>query len=98
MIPNKEQLKKFHFRNVDMATWVRIITLFVVLINQVAVSVFDTQLIPFEDADIYEGISTGATMLIAIITAWKNNSFTEEAQEADSIMKATKEINKERGE
>lgn len=88
---DKSKLKKFHFRNVDMATWVRIVTLLVVLVNQVAVSVFNTQLIPFDDAEIYEGISTLATLIIAVVTAWKNNSFTEFAQEADSYKKDLEE-------
>lgn len=98
MTPNKEQLKKFHFRNVDMATWVRIVTLFVVLANQIALSVFDTQLVPFEDAEIYEGVSTGATFLIAMVTAWRNNSFTEEAQEADRSIRSKKGSNRKGGE
>lgn len=92
------KLKNVHFKNVSVATWVRIITLFVVLVNQIALSVFNVQLLPFEDEQIYEGISTMATFVVAVISAWKNNSFTDEAIEADSIMKAQKYINREKGE
>ncbi|MED0689969.1 phage holin [Bacillus licheniformis] len=81
---------KFNLRNVRPATWVRIIALFLVLVNQIAVSVLDTTLLPFTDAEIYEGVSTVVTLVVSVWSAWKNNSLTEPAQEADRVLKAKK--------
>lgn len=81
---------KLNLKNVSKATWVRIVALFLVLANQIAVSVFELQLIPFSDQQIYEGVSTLATFIVSLVTAWKNNSFTREAQEADEVLKYVK--------
>ena len=80
--------KKFNFKSVTPSTWVRIITLTLVLINQLAVTFTNVQLIPFEDEQIYESLSMVATFIVSIITAWKNNSFTVEAQTADVVLKS----------
>lgn len=77
---------KFNFKGVSKGTWVRIISLFLVLINQISVSLFKFQLLPFEDEQIYEGVSTVLTFIVALWTAWENNSFTEKAQEADKLL------------
>lgn len=84
-------MKNINLKGVSKATWVRILGLLFILINQVATSVFNTQLLPFTDAEIYEGISTVLTIVISVYTAWKNNSLTEEAQYADSVLKLKKE-------
>lgn len=81
---------KVNFRNVEPATWIRIITLLVVLVNQIAISVFDFQLLPFTDEQIYEGVSALVTFAVAVISAWYNNSLTEPAQEADRVLKEKK--------
>lgn len=84
-------MNHINLKGVSKSTWVRIIGLLVILVNQVATSVFKVQLLPFEDAEIYEGLSTVLTLLISVYTAWKNNSITEEAQYADSILELKKE-------
>lgn len=80
----------FNFKGVSKATWTRIIALILVLANQIAVSFFDAQLLPFEDAEIYEGVSVLVTVIISILAGWKNNSITQEAQEADRVLKLKK--------
>jgi SPP1 family holin len=82
-----------NLKGVSKATWTRIIALILVLANQIAVSFFDVQLLPFEDAEIYEGVSVVLTAIIAIAAGWKNNSVTKEAQEADEILKEKKGSN-----
>lgn len=83
-------MNKINLQGVDKATWVRIIGLFLILINQISISIFEFKLIPFEDAEIYEGISTALTVLIAVWAGWKNNSVTEKAQEADRVLREVK--------
>lgn len=81
-----------NIKNVDKSVWVRIIALFLVLINQISVSFFDFQLIPYADEQIYEAVSIVVTTAIAFWTAWKNNSFTQEAQLADEYLKEQRRI------
>ncbi|WP_130807638.1 SPP1 phage holin family protein [Senegalia massiliensis] len=81
----------FNFKGVNKATWVRIVGLFLVLINQVSISFFKFELISFGDEQIYEGVSTILTVVMAIVAGWKNNSFTEEAQKADAVLKYKEE-------
>ena len=86
-----------NFKNVDKSVWVRVIALFLVLANQISVSFFEFKLLPFADEEIYEGVSIVVTTLVAFWTSWKNNSFTDEAQEADVYLKeykANKKFNK----
>lgn len=79
-----------NLKGVSMDTWVRILVLIIVLINQISVSIFGVQVIPFTDEEMYEGISTALTIVVTIWTTWKNNSFTHEAQRADNLMKEIK--------
>lgn len=75
-----------NFKNVSTATWTRIIALLLSLINLIGVSIFNVQLLPFDDAQVYEGVSVGVTVVATILTTWKNNSFTPEAQKADDYL------------
>ncbi|WP_405101390.1 SPP1 phage holin family protein [Oceanobacillus sp. FSL H7-0719] len=78
-------MKKINLKGVTKATWARIITLFLALANQVSISIFNYQLLPFDDAAIYEGVSTALTVVAAIIAGHKNNSVTVEAQKGDEV-------------
>ena len=78
-------MNKLNLKGVDKGTWVRIIGLFLILINQISISVFKFELIGFGDAEIYEGVSTILTVVISIYAGWMNNSITKEAQLADKI-------------
>lgn len=59
-------------------TIIRTVTLFIVLLNQILIC-FDKNPLPFAENDIYNFISTVATVIISIITWWKNNDFTQKA-------------------
>lgn len=76
-----------NIKGVDKQTWVRVIALFLVLANQISVSFLDFKLIPFAEEEIYEGVSLVLTTLVTLWTSWKNNSFTDKAQEADKLLK-----------
>lgn len=79
-----------NFRGVSKQTWVRMIVLFLILLNQVSLTFLDFQLLPFNDDQLYEGVSTIFTIIGVIWAAWKNNSFTIEAQKADDHLERLK--------
>lgn len=87
-------MKKLNWKGVAKETWVRIIALFLIWVNLISVSIFDFELIPFSDAQIYEGVSVLLTVLVTFWTTWKNNDFTPEAQEFIAKMRETKKKNK----
>lgn len=80
--------KSFNFKSVKPVVWVRILALFLSFLNLIAIELFDYQLLPYTDEEIYNGVSVIITVVISIYTTWKNNSFTEEAQEADKLIEA----------
>lgn len=67
-------------------TIVRTAALFIVLANQL-MTLFGKEALPFTDEEIYSGVSSAATVIIAVIAWWKNNSFTEPAIAADEYRK-----------
>lgn len=78
---------KLNFKGVSRDTWVRIISMFLVFVNLVATNLFDFKLLPFEDEEIHEMVSIVLVTSVSIWTAWKNNSFTSKAQEADKVLR-----------
>ena len=75
---------------VSKSTWIRVIALAIALLNDI-LSRAGINPIPYSSTDVYNVISTVATTVIALYTAWKNNSFTREAIEADAYMRYLKE-------
>ena len=74
---------------VSTDTIIRTIVLAVALINQILTSCGKNP-IPFSDEEIYEVVSILITVGASIWAWWKNNSFTQEAIEADNLMKISK--------
>lgn len=87
-------MSKLNLKGVPTATWARIVGLFVILANQVSVSIFSFQLVPFGDEEIYEGVSTILTIFISVLTTWKDTPITKEAQEGSRVTKKLKGANK----
>ena len=85
----KEVLKKVDNK------WVRLVILIVVFINTAGM-ILGYQLLPFENEEIATGISIVALALSEIWNHWKNNSYTDEAKEADIYMSELKEQRKSR--
>lgn len=79
-----------NLKGVSKDTWVRVLALVAILVNQVSISLYGVQLLPFDDEQIYEGISTVLTIVISMWATWKNNSFTTEAQRADNHLQNLK--------
>ena len=80
---------KFDIKNVKADTWARLIVLVIALANQV-LAIFGKGQIAIAENDIYQLCSIVATVISAFAAMWKNNSFTQEAQVADDIMKDLK--------
>lgn len=73
----------------------RLAVLVLLLVNQTLVTI-GWEPLPYSEEDIYEGVSSVATVAMAIYTWWKNNSVTEEAKEADVQLKRKKQAKKDR--
>lgn len=77
--------KKLNLKGVDKGTWVRTAVLVLALINQILVSVGkSSKVVAIEDW--YGYVSYAFTAVASIISWWKNNSFTDRAQEADAYL------------
>lgn len=75
--------------NITAGTIARTIILALALINQV-LSVTGHPVLPIEDAQIETLVTTGWTVVAALIAWWKNNSFTPAAKVGDEVMKQVK--------
>lgn len=82
---------KFNLKGINKATWVRLIVMLLVLVNEVSVVFFKHKLIPLTDTQLNTYISTGATVIGTIWVGWKNNSVTSHAQQADDVLKQLKD-------
>lgn len=71
-------------------TIIRTIVLVITLINQ-TLTLLGKNPLPFAEEEMYEILTTIATLVITTWAWWKNNSFTSAAIEADKYMKAIKE-------
>lgn len=83
-------MKKINLKGVTVQTWARTIVLLLALISQLCVILGKrTESI---DVDQWQEYITYALTVIGSIWAWwKNNSFTQQAQDADNILKGSNE-------
>ena len=72
-------------RTVSVGTITRTAALSLALANQL-LSAAGKPLLPIDNAQLEQMISTGFTVGAALTAWWKNNSFTPEAIEADDFM------------
>lgn len=90
----KTIIKTIDLKNVKISTWVRLMMMMIALISYLAK---EFGLVPPEvtENEVYN-IVIIVFMVISFLQAyWKNNSFTEAAQEADSYFNLLKEDYKE---
>lgn len=78
-------MKKINLKGVSMQTWVRTLVLVLALLNQA--------LVMFGVTDNEVGLETWTqyatyafTVISSIWSWWKNNSFTQKAQQADAVL------------
>lgn len=75
--------------NITAGTIARTIILALALINQI-LSATGHPVLPIEDAQIETLVTTGWTVVAAIVAYWKNNSWTAAAKAGDEVMKQEK--------
>lgn len=78
-------MKKINLKGVTAQTWARTLVLVLALISQLAVILGKRS----EAIDIdqwQEYVTYAFTALAAVVSWWKNNSFTDKAQEADDVL------------
>lgn len=71
---------------ITAGTVARTIILALALVNQV-LSALGRPLLPIEDAQVETLVTTGWTVVAAMVAWWKNNSFTAAAQAGDQTMR-----------
>ena len=76
-------LKKI-FGNVSSATIVRTVCLMLALVNQI-LSATGHSMIPIDNAQVEQLVTSLITVAAALVSWWKNNSFTSAAIEADKV-------------
>ena len=76
--------------NITSGTIARTIILVLALVNQLLTATGHS-VINISDESINTLISTGFTIVTAVIAWWKNNSFTQSALKADKVMREGKE-------
>ena len=74
---------------IQTGTIVRTALLVLALLNQILVYTGHSVL-PITDATLELIITNGFTLVMSLITWWKNNSFTKKAIAADLVLKASK--------
>ena len=75
---------------ISAGTIARTIILVLALLNQI-LTAMGHSVINISDESINTLISTGFTIVTAIIAWWKNNSFTQSALKADEVLREGKE-------
>ena len=75
--------------NITSGTIARTIILVLALLNQILTAPGHS-VINISDESVNTLISTGFTIVTAVIAWWKNNSFTQSALKADEVMRKLK--------
>lgn len=70
---------------ISTATIVRTVCLLLALLN-LLLSSLGKPMLPIENATIEQFITALATIVIALVNWWNNNSFTQEAIKADNLL------------
>lgn len=78
-------MKKINLKGVSAQTWARTIVLVIALVNQILVIVGkQTGTIDIEQWQEY--VTYALTVIGSVWAWWKNNSFTDKAQQADKLL------------
>ena len=72
------------FKDISLATIVRTLCLAFALFNQV-LSACGHPMIPLDNAQMEQFLTSVITVIAALVSWWKNSSFTKEAIEADKV-------------
>ena len=86
----KAHISTYTEPTISAGTVARTACLLLALTNQV-LSATGHRVLPIESAELEQLVSTGLTIATALVSWWKNNSFTPEAIEADDFLCQLKE-------
>lgn len=75
------------------STIIRVAVLAILLVNQILVA-FGFEPMPFDEQQIYDAVSTVATVVMALITTYFNNDVTPEGRAGTEKTKELKRQNK----
>ena len=76
-------MKKVNLKGVSPATWARLAALILALCNQV-LAIFGKEALPIYEETLTQIITVALTLCTSLVAWWKNNSFTAQAQAADT--------------
>ena len=76
-------------RNVSAGTVARTVVLLLALTNQI-LSACGKPILPIESSTVEQLVTAGITSVAALVSWWKNNSFTQAALAADEIYEQKK--------
>ena len=79
------------------STIVRTVLLLIVIINMI-LKASGKQIINVDESQVYEIVELLISLAIIIVSWWKNNSFTENAQKADEYLAELRRLEKEERE
>lgn len=88
---NNKMKNKINLKGVDIGTWLRTIAMIIVTIGTTIAVATGRSPFPFDENAIFNFLLAAANVIAVIIAWWKNNSFTEPAQEADEVLEEKKE-------
>lgn len=74
---------------VKKETIVRTVVLVFALLNQ-TIALLGKEQLPWTDEQVYQGTTAVLTVIASVWSWWKNNSFTHEALQADSVLEELK--------
>lgn len=78
-------MKKINLKGVSAQTWARTVVLIIALVNQILVIVGKrTGTLDIEQWQEY--VTYALTVIGSVWAWWKNNSFTDKAQQADKLL------------
>lgn len=80
---------------ISQGTIIRTVLLLLAIINNI-LALFGKSPLPIESAELENIVSAIITMVISLITWWKNNSFTEEAIKGDLLMNELRAMKKKK--
>ena len=78
-------MKKFNFKGVSVQTWARTLVLILALVSQLCVILGKRSEAIYVD-QWQEYVTYALTVIGSIWAWWKNNSFTDKAQNADKLL------------
>lgn len=90
----KTVIKTINLKNVKVSTWVRLAMMVIALVSYL-LKEFGSVPPEISENQVYNVVIAIFTVISFLQAYWKNNSFTEAAQEADSYFKLVKEDYKE---